>query len=58
MSKSIGNVIYLSDDADAVNKKIMSMYTDPTRLRATDPGHIEGNPVFQYHDALILIQKR
>ena len=51
MSKSIGNVIYLSDDADAVNKKIMSMYTDPTRLRATDPGHIEGNPVFQYHDA-------
>ena len=34
-----------------VNKKIMSMYTDPTRLRATDPGHVEGNPVFQYHDA-------
>ncbi|MFL2627138.1 MAG: tryptophan--tRNA ligase [Dehalococcoidia bacterium] len=51
MSKSIGNVIYLSDDSDMVNKKIMSMYTDPTRLRATDPGHVEGNPVFQYHDA-------
>ncbi len=51
MSKSIGNVIYLSDDPDTVSKKIMSMYTDPTRLRATDPGHVEGNPVFQYHDA-------
>jgi tryptophanyl-tRNA synthetase len=51
MSKSIGNVIYLSDDQDTVKKKIMSMYTDPTRIRATDPGHVEGNPVFQYHDA-------
>ena len=51
MSKSIGNVIYLSDEAETVTKKIMSMYTDPTRLRATDPGHVEGNPVFQYHDA-------
>ncbi|MDE2841084.1 MAG: tryptophan--tRNA ligase, partial [Chloroflexota bacterium] len=43
--------ILLSDDADAVQKKVMSMYTDPTRLRATDPGHVEGNPVFMYHDA-------
>ena len=51
MSKSIGNVIYLSDAPETVTKKIMSMYTDPTRLRATDPGHVEGNPVFQYHDA-------
>ena len=51
MSKSMGNVIYLSDEAETVTKKIMSMYTDPTRLRATDPGHVEGNPVFQYHDA-------
>ncbi|MDE2815846.1 MAG: tryptophan--tRNA ligase, partial [Chloroflexota bacterium] len=51
MSKSLGNVILLSDDADAVQKKVMSMYTDPTRLRATDPGHVEGNPVFMYHDA-------
>ena len=51
MSKSIGNVIYLSDEPETVTKKIMSMYTDPTRLRATDPGHVEGNPVFQYHDA-------
>lgn len=51
MSKSLDNAIYLSDDADTVTKKVMRMYTDPTRLRATDPGHIEGNPVFQYHDA-------
>lgn len=51
MSKSLDNAIYLSDDADTVTKKVMKMYTDPTRLRASDPGHIEGNPVFQYHDA-------
>lgn len=51
MSKSIGNVIYLSDDAESVRKRVMSMYTDPTRLRATDPGHVRGNPVFVYHDA-------
>ncbi len=51
MSKSIGNCIYLSDDTQTVNKKVKSMYTDPTRLRPTDPGHIEGNPVFIYHDA-------
>jgi tryptophanyl-tRNA synthetase len=51
MSKSIGNTIMLSDDAETVRKKVMSMYTDPTRLRATDPGHVKGNPVFVYHDA-------
>jgi tryptophanyl-tRNA synthetase len=51
MSKSIGNTIDLKDDAGTVNRKVMSMYTDPTRLRATDPGHVEGNPVFMYHDA-------
>jgi tryptophanyl-tRNA synthetase len=51
MSKSLNNAIYLSDDAETVRKKVMSMYTDPTRLRATDPGHVEGNPVFAYHDA-------
>ena len=51
MSKSRGNAIALSDDADTVQKKVMGMYTDPTRLRATDPGHVEGNPVFEYHDA-------
>src|SRR5579864_8439505 len=51
MSKSVGNTIMLSDDAETVRKKVMSMYTDPTRLRATDPGHVKGNPVFVYHDA-------
>ncbi len=51
MSKSRGNTIDLKDDAETVSKKVMSMYTDPTRLRATDPGHVEGNPVFMYHDA-------
>jgi tryptophanyl-tRNA synthetase len=51
MSKSIGNTIDLSDDADAVKKKVMSMYTDPKRVRADIPGTVEGNPVFLYHDA-------
>ncbi len=51
MSKSIGNTIMLSDDAETIRKKVMAMYTDPTRLRATDPGHVKGNPVFVYHDA-------
>jgi tryptophanyl-tRNA synthetase len=50
MSKSLDNAIYLSDDPEAVRRKVMGMYTDPTRLRATDPGHVEGNPVFTYHD--------
>ncbi|MCA2002072.1 MAG: tryptophan--tRNA ligase [Chloroflexi bacterium] len=51
MSKSLNNAIYLSDDAETVKQKVMSMYTDPKRLRATDPGTVEGNPVFIYHDA-------
>lgn len=51
MSKSIGNCIYLSDDEETVNKKVKGMYTDPTHLKPTDPGHVEGNPVFIYHDA-------
>ncbi len=51
MSKSLDNAIFLSDDEQTVQKKVMGMYTDPTRLRATDPGHVEGNPVFAYHDA-------
>lgn len=50
MSKSIGNVIYLSDPPAEVRKKVMSMYTDPNRIRADIPGTVEGNPVFQYHD--------
>ena len=51
MSKSLGNCIYLSDTPDEVRKKIMSMYTDPTHIQVSDPGHIEGNTVFTYLDA-------
>ena len=51
MSKSLGNCIYLSDPAEEVSKKIMSMYTDPLHLQVSDPGHIEGNTVFTYLDA-------
>ena len=51
MSKSLDNAIDLKDAADVVTEKVRRMYTDPTRLRATDPGHVEGNPVFMYHDA-------
>jgi tryptophanyl-tRNA synthetase len=51
MSKSLGNAIYLSDDATTVEEKVQGMYTDPKRLRASDPGTVEGNPVFIYHDA-------
>lgn len=51
MSKSLDNCIYLSDDAATVTAKVRRMYTDPTRIHATDPGHVEGNPVFMYHDA-------
>ena len=51
MSKSLNNAIYLKDDAETVTKKVMRMFTDPTRIHATDPGHVEGNPVFMYHDA-------
>ncbi|MBU0956794.1 MAG: tryptophan--tRNA ligase [Spirochaetes bacterium] len=51
MSKSLNNAIYLSDDAKTVEKRVMSMYTDPKRVSADIPGTVEGNPVFQYHDA-------
>ena len=51
MSKSLGNCIYLSDSADEVRTKIMSMYTDPLHLQVSDPGHLEGNTVFTYLDA-------
>ncbi|OPJ63136.1 tryptophan--tRNA ligase [Clostridium chromiireducens] len=50
MSKSIGNCIYLSDDADTIKKKVMSMYTDPNHIRVEDPGQVEGNTVFTYLD--------
>lgn len=51
MSKSLGNCIYLSDEADEVEKKVKSMYTDPNHLRVSDPGSLEGNTVFTYLDA-------
>jgi tryptophanyl-tRNA synthetase len=50
MSKSLNNCIFLSDSAEEVQKKVMSMFTDPKRLKPTDPGTVEGNPVFIYHD--------
>ncbi len=49
MSKSYGNCIYLSDSEQEVKKKVMSMFTDPSRVRKTDPGHPETCPVFAYH---------
>lgn len=51
MSKSLNNAIFLSDDEKTVHKRVMSMYTDPNRISADVPGKVEGNPVFQYHDA-------
>ena len=51
MSKSLGNCIYLSDDTDTVREKIRGMYTDPGHLQVSDPGKVEGNPVFTYLDA-------
>ena len=51
MSKSLGNCIYLSDEADEVKKKVMSMFTDPNHLRVQDPGNVDGNLVFIYLDA-------
>jgi tryptophanyl-tRNA synthetase len=50
MSKSVGNTIFLGEEASEVERKIMTMYTDPKRIRATDPGTVEGNPVFIYLD--------
>ena len=51
MSKSLGNAIFLSDPADVVAEKVRGMYTDPGHVRASDPGRVEGNPVFAYLDA-------
>ena len=52
MSKSLNNAIFLSDDADTVRKKVMGMYTDPKRLRATDPGETDPtkNPLWAFHE--------
>lgn len=52
MSKSLGNVIGIFDDEEVIRKQIMSCYTDPNRIKATDPGKVEGNPVFIYHDLI------
>lgn len=51
MSKSLGNCIYLSDEAEDIRKKVMSMYTDPDHIKVSDPGKLEGNTVFTYLDA-------
>ena len=51
MSKSLGNCIYLSDSEADVQKKVKSMFTDPTHLKVSDPGKLEGNAVFTYLDA-------
>ena len=51
MGKSLDNSIDLKDGEETVTSKVMGMFTDPTRIHATDPGHVEGNPVFMYHDA-------
>lgn len=51
MSKSLGNCIYLKDDEKTIKQKVMSMYTDPTHINVSDPGHTENNPVFIYLDA-------
>lgn len=50
MSKSLNNAIFLSDSMDEVQKKVMKMYTDPNRLKATDPGQVENNPLWIFHD--------
>ena len=51
MGKSLDNAIYMRDEPKTVEAKVRKMYTDPKRIRATDPGTVEGNPVFVYHDA-------
>ena len=51
MSKSLGNCIYLADEPEEIRRKIMGMYTDPLHVQVSDPGHVEGNPVFTYLDA-------
>lgn len=51
MSKSLGNCIYLSDEPKEIERKVMSMFTDPNHIKVSDPGMVEGNPVFLYLDA-------
>lgn len=57
MGKSLGNAIYLSDETDAVRKKVFSMFTDPERIHKDIPGRVDGNPVFIYHEAFNLDQE-
>jgi tryptophanyl-tRNA synthetase len=52
MSKSLGNIISIFDDEEIIKKQIMSCFTDPNRIKPTDPGKVEGNPVFIYHDLI------
>jgi len=52
MSKSLGNTIGIFDDYEVIKKQIMSAYTDPNRKKITDPGKVEGNTVFMYHDLI------
>jgi len=52
MSKSLGNIIGIFEDEATIKKQIMGSYTDPNRLKATDPGKVEGNPIFIYHDLI------
>lgn len=54
MHTSYGNAIFLRDTPEETTRKVMGMYTDPTRIHATDPGHVEGNPVFDYFDIFCL----
>ncbi|ANK60868.1 MULTISPECIES: tryptophan--tRNA ligase [Loigolactobacillus] len=58
MSKSLGNAIYLADSPDEIQKKVMSMYTDPNHIHIEDPGKIEGNIVFTYLDVFDPDQKK
>jgi tryptophanyl-tRNA synthetase len=51
MHTSYGNALFLRETPEETTKKVLSMYTDPTRIHADDPGHVEGNPVFAYHEA-------
>lgn len=56
MSKSLGNCIYLSAGPEESKTKVMSMFTDPNHLAVSDPGTVEGNPVFIYLDAFCLLE--
>jgi tryptophanyl-tRNA synthetase len=52
MSKSLNNMIFLSDDAETVRKKVMGMYTDPKRITGKEPGETdpEKNPLWAFHE--------